>query len=380
MNAANLVAWRLQAERDGQFRLCRGGEAFIANAQTAALFVALKNADSLAAAFALYLKACPSPPLDLATFTELGRRLESTLARARPEVPDATAMRWEFVQGATLERCLRPVAAVCTSPVLGTLALAAVLSFFAYAPPSVLGWLSSAQEQSNPWLLLVLTANLLVHESAHAVAALRNGVRLQGAGIGLSFIFPVAYIRFEHRAAVKRKAMLIIGSAGILGQLLLSGALLAVGGILSIPALTVAAELTAAMALIQLVPVFNTDGYWLLNDLLERRASNNSLAVGCPVASDERIATVRRVIQWIQIPLLGAAIYGSAPDVGTALRWMTQVADAIATHRAPWLPDRAAAYGIFVSIVLFALCVRLSRRGIRSFSMGQRRAGGSRQP
>jgi len=205
MTAAALAAWQLQTWPGGQLRLCRGGEAFILSPQTAALFVALKNADSLVDAHALYLEDGLSPPIDLATFLELSGRLKSTLARAPRDDRGPTSLHWEFIEGAAIERWLRPVAAVCSDSVLTVLAIAAVISFAVCAPPSALGWLSSAQEQSGIWLLSALVVNLLVHEGAHAIAALRQGVRLQGAGVGLSFIFPVAFIRFEYRASMPRK-------------------------------------------------------------------------------------------------------------------------------------------------------------------------------
>lgn len=379
MTAAALAAWQLQTGPDGQPRLCRGGEAFIVSPQTAALFVALKNADQPVDAHALFLEEGLSPQIDQTTFLELSGQLKSALARAPRDVRSPTSLLWEFIEGAAIERWLRPVAAVCSGSVLTFLAIAAVISFAACAPPSTLGWLSRAQEQSGFWLLSAYVVSILVHEGAHAIAALRRGVRLQGAGVGLSFIFPVAFIRFEYRASLPRSDKLIIGMAGIAGQLLLSAALLAVGTTLSAPSFTLAGELTTAMALIQLVPMFNTDGYWLLNDLIEGRAAHAPFALGTTLPEVRGLGIYRRITQWLQIPTLGAAIYASAPDGQSALRWLAQAAHSLSSHEAPEPPDRAVGYGIFVFLILFTLCGRVMLRGIRSLAMGQRRAGGSRQ-
>lgn len=90
-----------------------------------------------------------------------------------------------------------------------------------------------------PPLLVSIGVGLVVHEFSHLVAAILNNIPVEGWGIGIFLIFPVAYVRVEETAFSKSSLMVkasVLG-AGVLANLAVGLLSLVVLGTLTQPLL-----------------------------------------------------------------------------------------------------------------------------------------------
>jgi putative peptide zinc metalloprotease protein len=111
-------------------------------------------------------------------------------------------------------------------------------------------------------------ASMLVHECGHIAATARAGVRAGGIGFGFyAYVFPVLYADVTAIWHATRQQRIIANLGGIFSQLLFAVGLAVAGWASGYAPLRFAAGGVGLMALWQLNPFVQHDGYWLLSDL-----------------------------------------------------------------------------------------------------------------
>ena len=161
--------------------------------------------------------------------------------------------------------------------------------------------------------LLALTVlqvlSISVHEAGHALAIRHFGRRVRRLGLAMYYLFPCLYVDSSDMAMSTRKARIVVSLAGPIGGLLV-GALCAfvaatdngvVGGIAF-----KAASLFIFQFALNLVPILELDGYYILTDLLDTpmlRQRSMAFARGAVVRK------LRRHERWTATEI-GLAIYG----------------------------------------------------------------------
>ncbi|MEM4788190.1 MAG: M50 family metallopeptidase [Ignisphaera sp.] len=75
-----------------------------------------------------------------------------------------------------------------------------------------------------PYLLISITIAVILHELAHAIVALKEGVSIKSWGIGLLFLIPIAFVELDDSEldSVQIKSKLNIISAGVFANALTS--------------------------------------------------------------------------------------------------------------------------------------------------------------
>src|SRR5262249_22614794 len=121
-------------------------------------------------------------------------------------------------------------------------------------------------------LLLVVavsTLRCLLHEIGHAAACLRLAGSVGGIGFGVFVMTPVLYCDVSDIHLLSRKSKATIGIAGTVVDLvfLATWALLAGDGLLASKAYLIG----MLSVLLNLLPFYRSDGYWVLSDLAGRR-------------------------------------------------------------------------------------------------------------
>ena len=161
--------------------------------------------------------------------------------------------------------------------------------------------------------LLALTVlqvlSISVHEAGHALAIRHFGRRVRRLGLAMYYLFPCLYVDSSDMAMSTRKARIVVSLAGPIGGLLV-GALCAfvaatdngvVGGIAF-----KAASLFIFQFALNLVPILELDGYYILTDVLDTpmlRQRSMAFARGAVVRK------LRRRERWTAMEI-GLAIYG----------------------------------------------------------------------
>jgi putative peptide zinc metalloprotease protein len=225
---------------------------------------------------------------------------------------------------AALYRGLRGLYCPLAQAVLLIIAGAGAIAFAWPSAESPI-WATGAMPRSLPLWLAGLALHVLVHEAAHALTCKHFGRRVNRAGIGWYFLAPVAFVDTSDIWAAARLPRILVSAAGPYSNLILSGAaalaahLLAPGD----PRDTLwSFSLTGyVLALVNLNPLLELDGYYIVMDILEipnlrARALAHLGSVLCGRAQAEpRLGAVFLVF--------GAAslAYGVAIGVGVLWAW-----------------------------------------------------------
>lgn len=127
--------------------------------------------------------------------------------------------------------------------------------------------ISSLNETSVLWTLLLYTPTVFLHELGHIAACNRFTKKNGEIGFGIYFIFPVFYSDISSIWHAKKEERIIANLAGVYLQMicmLVFGALyFSLNNILFL-------QMACALAIysfVQLIPFIRSDGYWLLSDL-----------------------------------------------------------------------------------------------------------------
>ncbi|MGY5871883.1 MAG: hypothetical protein RTV72_06550, partial [Candidatus Thorarchaeota archaeon] len=125
---------------------------------------------------------------------------------------------------------------------------------------------------SNSSILLPIVfvgGSLVLHEIGHIAAAVRNGVIPKEAGVGMFLLFPIFYVDLNCVWKLDKKYRSQVDLGGIYFQLMFSSIFIVMNEIwwhtnISI----ILAYATIGMVLLNLVPFFKWDGYWLVSDVI----------------------------------------------------------------------------------------------------------------
>ena len=158
-------------------------------------------------------------------------------------------------------------------------------------------------------LILLQVLSISVHEAGHALAIRHYGRRVRRLGLAMYYLFPCVYVDSSDMAMSTRSARIVVSLAGPIGGLLV-GALCAFvaaldGGIVGGIAFKAASLFLFQFAL-NLVPILELDGYWILSDLLDvplLRQRAMAFARGAAMRK------LRRRERWTPTEI-GLAVYG----------------------------------------------------------------------
>jgi putative peptide zinc metalloprotease protein len=134
-------------------------------------------------------------------------------------------------------------------------------------------WTTGTLPRSLPLWLAGLALHVLVHEAAHAATCKHFGRRVNRAGIGWYFFAPVAFVDTSDVWAAGRLPRILVSAAGPYSNLILSGTA-ALAALLLAPGDQSNAvwsfSLTGyVLALVNMNPLLELDGYYMVMDLLE---------------------------------------------------------------------------------------------------------------
>jgi putative peptide zinc metalloprotease protein len=246
---------------------------------------------------------------------------------------------------AALYRCLRGLYRPLAQAVLLVIACVGAIAFAWPSTGSPIGT-TGAMPRSLPVWLAGLALHVLVHEAAHAATCKHFGRRVNRVGIGWYFFAPVAFVDTSDIWAAARLPRILVSAAGPYANLILSG-VAALAAHLLAPgdqkdALWSFSLTGYVLALVNLNPLLELDGYFIVMDLLEipnlrARALAHLGSLLCGRARPEpRLGSVFMVF--------GAAslAYGVAVGVGVLWAWRNYV-DGFAAAYLP--PQYAQAIG-----------------------------------
>ena len=140
------------------------------------------------------------------------------------------------------------------------------------------------------WSLLfaAFLVSLLLHEIAHGLAVKAQRREVHAVGIGIEGGLPFLYVDTSDMwLAQTRRARILVGFAGVYMNFVLGS----LGVFLNSPAF---ASLSYAIAIVNLVPLFNLDGAHILSDMFERTPLKRAYVVGLTLAMVGAFALVLR--------------------------------------------------------------------------------------
>jgi CRP-like cAMP-binding protein len=121
-------------------------------------------------------------------------------------------------------------------------------------------------------LLVLQVLSVTIHEAGHALAITHYGRRVRRLGLAIYYLFPCVYVDSTDMTMSTRKARIVVSLAGPIGGLTVAAlcALVASadGGLVGGLAFKAASLLIFQFAL-NLMPILELDGYYVLTDLLD---------------------------------------------------------------------------------------------------------------
>lgn len=247
------------------------GVHLLAGSETALVYASLSRAHSLDDAWSDYDSQCGTgASLSQEAFMAHARHCLDVYTTAKAD-DEAYSWSQELLKADYVER----VAGYFTYLFLGNrfyaLVLIALLTLVAIAAnfqfEVVRNWMSDA----NWWMISALfVASVVAHEFGHAAALMSYGQRPGAMGIGIMYtILPVFYVNLGEAWRLPRHHRCVVNAAGVVMQLLVAGVYFLTGILLGFnESILLAAALVSVIALVQLVPLVRSDGFWLLADAL----------------------------------------------------------------------------------------------------------------
>lgn len=231
-------------------------------------------------------------------------------------------------------------------------------------------------------LIVLQVLSISVHEAGHALAIRHYGRRVRRLGLAMYYLFPCVYVDSSDMAMSTRKARVVVSLAGPIGGLLV-GALCAfiaasdhgvVGGI----AFKAASLLIFQFAL-NLVPILELDGYYIITDLLDMPMVRQR-AIAFARGSVAR--KLRKRERWTRAEI-GLGIYGVLAIVTSLLMiafslslWQSRMTIAAKELLASG-PIGAAILGLLVIVFVGPLMIALALQ-IAGWARGAARASAAR--
>lgn len=192
---------------------------------------------------------------------------------------DPSSFRIPALSGDTIEQLSRPLAWLISIPSL-------VVAIVVWCVAGVMAWQNSQQlvllgnqlfvPGSQWWLLVSWFVLKLVHETGHAIACVRVGVKPKGGGIGFMFFAPSPYVDVTGLWSVTNKwSRVLVSAAGMLFEITLAA--IAVIGACSIehPSMRYLCFSIATLGTFTTIafngnPLMRFDGYYILSDWIGR--------------------------------------------------------------------------------------------------------------
>jgi putative peptide zinc metalloprotease protein len=265
--------------------------------------------------------------------------------------------------------CLRALYSPLAQVALLAVACAGTIAFARHAAASGL-WATGATP-SPLWVWVAsLALHLIIHETAHAATCKHFGRQVHRAGIGWYFFMPVAFVDTSDIWAAARLPRVLVSAAGPYSNLVLGG-MAALAALLPAPdgwqrALWSFSLIGYGLALVNMNPLLELDGYYIVMDLLEipnlraRALAYLGAALHGRKTEEPRL---RRVFM-----LFGAAslAYGIAMGIAVLMAYRAHVGDVAGSYLPPAYA-RAIGWALAGSmslIILFRLLegLRLKRR------------------
>lgn len=228
-------------------------------------------------------------------------------ATTRAPAGTSDTMRWS--RQLLSARRVRPLAAALSplfSPWVLGLVIALCLAFHAvYAAQSLqqIGYRDLLSYAPGELLLLVIASVLrsLVHELGHAAACWRLTRSVGAIGYGVFITTPVLYCDVSDIHLLPRRAKAWVGLAGIAMDIVFLALLAGLAG--NEPIVMKIYWISLVAVLLNLVPFYRNDGFWVLNDLA---GSDDLLKQSLAAARAGRA----RASEWAMLAFTAACLAG----------------------------------------------------------------------
>ncbi|HEY3218727.1 MAG TPA: cyclic nucleotide-binding domain-containing protein, partial [Candidatus Limnocylindria bacterium] len=218
-------------------------------------------------------------------------------------------------------------------------------------------------------LLVLQVLSVTIHEAGHALAITHYGRRVRRLGVAIYYLFPCVYVDSTDMTMSTRRARVVVSLAGPIGGLTV-GALCAFvasldGGFVGGLAFKAASLLIFQFAL-NLMPILELDGYYVLTDLLDApMLRQRALAF----ARGSVVRKIRRRERWSPSDV-GLAVYGVLAIVTSLLMiafslglWESRVRSAAGELLAAG-PAGVIGLGLLVLVFIGPLVLALAGRAI----------------
>ena len=159
-------------------------------------------------------------------------------------------------------------------------------------------------------LLVLQVLSVTIHEAGHALAITHYGRRVRRLGLAIYYLFPCVYVDSTDMAMSTRKARIVVSLAGPIGGLTVAALCAFVaaadGGIAGSLAYRAAFLLIFQFAM-NMLPILELDGYYVLSDLLDAPMLRARAMV---FARGGVMRKIRRRERWSPSEV-GLAVYGA---------------------------------------------------------------------
>jgi putative peptide zinc metalloprotease protein len=237
-------------------------------------------------------------------------------------------------------------------------------------------------------LLVLQVLSVSVHEAGHALAIVNAGRRVRRLGLAMYYLFPCVYVDSTDATMSSRRARVIVSLAGPVGGLAV-GAMCAFaasldGGVVGGIAFK-AASLLIFQAVLNLVPILELDGYFILTDLLDAPLLRQRALV---FARGSVIRKMRRRERW-SASEIGLALYGIlaiVTSIGMIVFSLSLWESRVRAAAGELLADGAVGAAIlgvlvlvFIGPLLLALAARIAGWGRTVIRVWSARARGAKR-
>ena len=154
--------------------------------------------------------------------------------------------------------------------------LIAIAGFFAFIAVYRSGHFGIGAQSAAAASLIILVLNYFLtftHELAHATVLVHYGRRVKSAGFMIYFGAPAFFVDSSDGLMMERRQRIVQSFAGPYAELIIAGAAAAIvwafPGSIAAPLLYKFALLNYFVIFLNLVPLLELDGYWILSDLIQ---------------------------------------------------------------------------------------------------------------
>ena len=217
-----------------------------------------------------------SPYVDVAAAVRRGLDPVSTARRKARQFARSLSVDWRGAHRMVASLYRHGVRWFFTPWVAITMGLAALVGFLAFLAVPDTGRFDLSGSDAAAASLVLLAMNYLltfIHELAHASALVHYGRRVKSAGFMIYFGSPAFFIESSDGLMLERGQRIVQSAAGPYAELVIAGAAAIVAWAIPdagiAPILYKFALLNYFVIFLNLVPLLELDGYWILSDLIQ---------------------------------------------------------------------------------------------------------------